>query len=353
MSEWVNFKALRESLDFGEVLRDYGVQLIVKGDQAVAFCPLPGHRERSKRKSKSFSVNWKRNIFQCFGCQAKGNVLDFTVLMEGGDPGNMEDFRSAALKLQRKYIKRSGEESSPAKSVKPSKVNEQAADEEPNMQRVINAPLDFALKHLDASHSYLTERGLTQATVEYFGVGYCSKGLMKGRIAIPLHSSRGELIGYAGRLVDDEAVSDDEPKYKLPGTRKKDGVLYEFRKSELLFNGHRFAAPLHDLVVVEGFFGAMWLHQCGYSNVVALMGASCSERQGELLVELIEPQGRIWVMPDGDDAGAKCAVNVMTAAAAYRFVRWVRLKPGVQPDNLSADDLSILLEEAPARTEGE
>jgi DNA primase len=342
MSEWVNFKELRESLDFGEVLRDYGVQVSVKGDQAVAFCPLPGHKERSKRKSKSFSVNWKRNIFQCFGCQAKGNVLDFAVLMEGGDPGNTEDFRRAALKLQRKYLK-DGNEASPAAEVKRAKTVREAAAESVNVQRVINAPLDFALRNLDATHPYLHERGLTPETVAYFGLGYCTKGLMKGRIAIPLHDSQGRLIGYAGRLVDDAAVSDEEPKYKLPGDRKKDDVVHEFRKSEFLFNGHRFTAPLHDLVVVEGFFGAMWLHQCGYSNVVALMGASCSERQGQLLTDLLTPDGRLWVIPDGDDAGQKCAASTLIAAASHRLVRWVRLEPGGQPDNLSAEMLAILL----------
>lgn len=342
MSEWVNFKALRESLDFGEVLRDYGVQLTVKGDQAVAFCPLPGHRERSKRKSKSFSVNWKRNIFQCFGCQAKGNVLDFAVLMEGGDPGNMDDFRSAALHLQRKYMTHAENESVPAKL---SKAQEEAPREEPIGRRVINAPLDFALKHLDPSHPYVTERGLTPETIKRFGLGYCGKGLMKGRIAIPLHDSEGRLIGYAGRLVDDDVVSDEEPKYKLPGSRKKDDVVYEFRKSEFLFNGHRLTAPLHNLIVVEGFFGAMWLHQCGHPNVVALMGASCSERQGELLVELLAPDGRLWVMPDGDDAGAKCAIGVMAAVAPHRFVRWAKLDDGLQPDKLTGEQLNDLFAE--------
>mgnify|MGYP002682816700 FL=1 len=86
MSPWVNFKRLRESLDFAQVLRDYDVAVTMKGDQAMGFCPLPDHKGRTDRKSKSFSVNLKKGIFQCFGCQAKGNVLDFVALMEGLDP---------------------------------------------------------------------------------------------------------------------------------------------------------------------------------------------------------------------------------------------------------------------------
>jgi len=66
---------------------------------------------------------------------------------------------------------------------------------------------------------------LTPATIAYFGVDYCAKGLMKGCIAIPLHDSEGRLIGYADHLVDDASISDEEPKYKLPGSRKKEDAV--------------------------------------------------------------------------------------------------------------------------------
>lgn len=49
------------------------------------------------------------------------------------------------------------------------------------------------LKSLDYDHGYLWNRGLTVASVKTFGVGYCSRGLMKGRIAVPIHNERGEL----------------------------------------------------------------------------------------------------------------------------------------------------------------
>ena len=39
---WVNYGALRERLDFREVLKTYGVKAAFKGSQATAFCPLPG-----------------------------------------------------------------------------------------------------------------------------------------------------------------------------------------------------------------------------------------------------------------------------------------------------------------------
>ena len=76
--------------------------------------------------------------------------------------------------------------------------------------------LNFELQGLDPSHAYLKERGFTTETIAYFGLGYCSRGLMQGRIAIPLHDEHGLLVGYAGRLVDDREIDEDNPKYRFP-----------------------------------------------------------------------------------------------------------------------------------------
>jgi len=117
----------------------------------------------------------------------------------------------------------------------------------------VNAPLDFTLKMLDAEHPYLKQRGLTSKTISDFGLGYCSRGMMQGRIVIPLHNLQGELIGYAGRLVDDSKVNDEQPKYRFPGSRERNGVRYEFQKSQFLFNSHQINGPIDDLIIVEGF----------------------------------------------------------------------------------------------------
>jgi len=53
--------------------------------------------------------------------------------MEGGDPGNMDDLRSAALKLQRKYLKNTTGEEPRERPERPSKVKEKAGDEEPDV----------------------------------------------------------------------------------------------------------------------------------------------------------------------------------------------------------------------------
>src|SRR5438067_554298 len=76
-----------------------------------------------------------------------------------------------------------------------------------------NKPLGFQLE-LDSSHSYLVERGLTPETIDEFGLGYCAKGVMAQRIAIPIHNLKDELVGYAGRWPGDPP--EGRPKYRMP-----------------------------------------------------------------------------------------------------------------------------------------
>jgi DNA primase len=118
--------------------------------------------------------------------------------------------------------------------------------------------------------------------------------------------------------------------------------LLEFRKSLLLYNAHRVKAPVDHLFVVEGFPAAWWLWQAQYRNVFALMGSDCSGAQAKLIVDLMKPDGKVWVMPDGDDAGFRCAQSVLERVSPHRFVRWVRLGAGEQPTDLSLDELITL-----------
>jgi DNA primase len=257
---WVDFKELRAKLRFSDVLKSYNVDLKVKGDRATGFCPLPGHN--GNRRSPSFSANLAKGVFQCFGCGAKGNVLDFASFMQGVDPTDSAAFRRVALDLQDRFgftmPRPAKPQEAPAQKAAESKTGVPPAQTAPEKKRIVNAPIDFELKKLDAGHPYLSGRGFIAPTIDRFGLGFCSRGLMAGRIAIALHDSTGKLIGYAGRIVDDTMIGQDHPKYRFPGERERDGVISEFRKSLFLYNGHRITAPVADLIVVEGFPSVWW-----------------------------------------------------------------------------------------------
>src|SRR5450756_183666 len=160
-TNWIDFKALRANLDFAQVLEHYKVEVKRKGDQHHGYCPLPNHN--GKRNSPSFSANLEKGIFQCFGCGAKGNILDFAALMENSDPKDGTALREVALKLQQRFCPEAVETPGKAektvarKSTPPKKA--EPKDERPV---IVNQPLDFELKGLDAKHPYLLKRGFSQ-----------------------------------------------------------------------------------------------------------------------------------------------------------------------------------------------
>jgi DNA primase len=391
---WLDFKQLRRDVPIADVLRHYSVDLKVTGAQGSGFCPLPTHdggRSAGRKRSPSFSVNLAKNIWQCFGCGASGNVLDLACRLEGLNPDDGQQVRKVALKLVR-ALGLNGDaddhqivEHKPDRAHRPPRqaerpqakwgrdrtqkpaapaTNEEGqALEKPALAEVvgvdhlkgdrserdstasrlvINGKLDFTLKQLDVEHPYMTERGLVPATIAAFGLGVASRGLMKHRLAIPIHDEAGDLIAYAGRIVDDTLIDEKTPKYLLPAPRERDGVRYEFRKSLVLYNLHRLKRPVDDLVVVEGYASVWSLHQSGYHNVVALMGSACSTEQLQLIVEATAPAGTVWLMPDGDDAGERCAHDLLVRLASHRTVRWLKLGTGEQPTDLDQNELDAI-----------
>jgi DNA primase len=317
---------------------------------------LPRHpKHDGKKRTPSFSAHLGKGLFNCFGCHASGNLLEFAVLMSGTDPNDSAALREVALELQDRLLVDGGNDDAD-QPARPSKrraneppdqpVDAAGAQQKPSEVStrpvVVNAPLDFTLKMLDVEHPYLKERRFTSETISHFGLGYCSRGLMQGRIAIPLHDTAGRLIGYAGRLVDDAAIDEDHPKYRFPSSRERDGKVYEFHKTLLVHNLHALTRPVDDLVVCEGFASVWWCWQCGVTDVVAVMGSSCSPEQGRLIANAVSLTGRVWVLPDADAAGEHCARSVFAAVGPHRAVRWAKLTVA-QPTDLSEKELQMLL----------
>jgi DNA primase len=192
------------------------------------------------------------------------------------------------------------------------------------------------LDKLDQSHPYLAERGLTPETVADFDVGYCAKGMMAERIAIPIRNAAGFIVAYAGRWPGEPAG--DTPKYKLP---------QGFRKSLEIFNIDRaIKEPAKKpLMIVEGFFDCMRLHQHGCCKVVALMGSTMSAAQEELIRKHTDSGSRIIIALDEDEAGVAGREDIACRLSKICFVKiQVFAKVGTQPEHLSAEEVQELLE---------
>ena len=252
--------------------------------------------------------------------QARGDVLDFVAVMEKCA------LREAALRLQQ-WFGLTAPVGAPGARLYPAAADMQNR-ELVRKEEGSNAPLRFALTGVEQNHPYLTQRGIDPATATEFGVGlYPGPGLMSGRIVIPIRNAHGQLIAYAGRASDGRP-----PKYKLPPG---------FRKALELFNLQRAAVTgSRSVILVEGYFDCMRVHQAGFPWVVALMGSSLSAAQESALLRHFD---RIVLMLDGDAAGRAASQSILVRLSGRCSVHVVRVADGSQPDQLSCSTIRRLL----------
>ena len=95
------------------------------------------------------------------------------------------------------------------------------------------------------------------------------------------------------------------------------------------------------MVVVEGFFDCMKVHQAGFRSVVALMGSVLYEPQRHALRERFR---HVILLLDGDATGRKASTVVAQKLRPQCSVRVVLLPDGVQPDQLPAKDIGKTLQ---------
>ena len=311
---WVIFRQVKTDVAIEQVLQRYAVRMRRIGGELRGPCPLPTHT--SRRSRDSFSVSISRNVWSCRSqscMQARGgdvggnNILDLVALMEGCS------VRDAALRLQ---------DWSGTLSPRAHTLTENTTTAAPN------APLRFTLQYIDQRHPYLTGRGLAAKTIDTFGVGfYQGSGFLRGRVVIPIHDEHGTLIAYAGRAIDGH-----EPKYRFPTG---------FRKSLVLFNLPRvLKTGVRTVIVVEGFFDALAVHQAGYPGVVALMGSTLSRPQANLLTTHFD---QMVLMLDGDEAGRQGAATIASTLAGRIDVVPIMVDVGKQPDQLTRAAIQRLL----------
>lgn len=341
---FVSFRAVKDAVTMRQLLERYGLLDSLKRRGADGLTgPCPIHRGTNPTQ---FRVSLSKNCWNCFGGCGGGNVLDFVAAMEAAD------LRKAALLVAEWF----GVDSQAEKPSRPGVVKQRKTPPErevtaatpptgiaePSMpsgegETGDNPPLRFAgLKDLDAGHPFLATHGFSREAMEELGVGYCRKGLMKERIAIPIHNARGELVAYAGRALDEcpRRGGASAERYRYP-----DG----FRREWELYNVHRaFRARKTNgwgVLVTEDFLDVFRLYEAGYENAVAFMGRRVSSRQHELLLGAAGRKSGLTLMME---EGAGLSDILLCLARDFA----VRLIPR-QPETLTVAEIRKLLEETP------
>jgi len=341
--QWIDFTSVREALDFPAVLQHYGIDQ--PSDQAQVKIACPFHED----KTPSCSINARKGIFKCFGCHTQGNVLEFVIFMEDGDPDSKEDMYAGAqtaisimgrspdefakqpdrrsARTAPETVKKGKPARNPSGGKKSSQAAKSDASEDVTSEPRQNKPFGRELE-LEHEHPFLIERGIKPEVAAKYGIGFCNVGIMKGRIAVPIHNLDGEVLAYAGRYADED-IPDGTDRYRFPK---------RFLKSLELYNLHR-AVELRKryLVIVEGYWSAIRLNEAGVP-AVALMGTSISPTQAEV----VRKAGfrHAILLLDGDKAGREAAPDAAFVLSQHVYVRTLELPEGAKPDTVSEDFLN-------------
>jgi hypothetical protein len=175
---FVDFAAVKARVKIEDVIPILG--LTMKGNQQLRGpCPV------CKGDPRALAINIDKQGFYCHARGKGGDVIALTAHVRSTSQ------REAALFLQDHF----GAETKPAP-----KAHQTAQD--------ALQPLDY----LETDHEVIELLGLSVAACEALGAGYAPKGVMTGRIAIPLRLSDGTLVGYFGIATNEDQV----PLLKFP-----------------------------------------------------------------------------------------------------------------------------------------
>jgi len=171
------------------------------------------------------------------------------------------------------------------------------------------------------------EATLVQAGLALRREGGDSRGVydrFRHRLMIPLVAPGGAVVGFGAR-----ALGDENPKYlNSPETPV-------YRKSAFLFGleqARRALTPEGELIVVEGYFDAIALHQVGIPQAVATSGTALTAEHAHAFGRLVS---RVALTFDGDSAGREATMRAIGILLGEGLeVRVVDLAPGEDPDTL-------------------
>jgi len=348
---------VRSRNDIVDVISSY-VNLKKKGSRYFGLCPF--HNE----KSASFCVSPDKQLYNCFGCGAGGNV--YTFVMEYENYSFPEAIKSLADRAGVKLpeVEQSAEDKKKADfNALLLEINKEAAKYFYYQLRTARGEIGY---------KYLTEkRQLSEDTVKKFGLGFSNKtsndlyqylkskgyrddvlkesGLVTidergcfdkfwNRVMFPIMDIHNRVIGFGGRV-----MGEGEPKYlNSPETRI-------FDKSRNLY-GMNIARTSRrpNIIVCEGYLDVIALHQAGFSNAVASLGTAFTSQHASLLKRYTN---EVLLTYDSDNAGIKAALRAIPILKeAGLSAKIIRMAPYKDPDefikNLGAEEFQKRIDEA-------
>ena len=244
-TSFLDFNELKSRVSIEQVLQLLGITLKQHNSQLRGCCPI--HKGTDQR---GFVVTPAKGLYYCFGGCGGGDMIKLVSKM-----------RQCDAKEAAQWIAE-GTGTVPQNPTVPRKGTV------PPEQKVGFHPLTY----LEASHESLAGLDVAASTFEAFGAGYAPKGILRGRLAIPIHSRDGVLLAYCGRTVKNES-----PMLLFPSG---------FDPHSTIFNTHRVAEG--ELYLVRDPLDVLKAFENGIENVVSFLTEGIAAQQLEQLASLMD-----------------------------------------------------------------
>lgn len=307
-----DIQTIKDRLRLSEVVSNY-VRLTRQGssDDYKACCPF--HHE----KTPSFLVHDDKGFFHCFGCGKSGNIFTFVMDMEHITfPEAIESLaKKAGVELKEETVQEKQKESK--KNVIQDIYN--------RITISYNQVLKSNMQGSQKAREYLEKRHISSETIDKFMLGYApenpnwlynflkkndysdeilyesgliykefkNQSFFVDRILFPVRDYHGNTIAFSGR--DLSGIS--KAKYKNSGSSpiysKKDNLFGFYESlSEIKKRG--------EMILCEGNFDVISLHQAGLCYACAPLGTSFTEEQAKLIKRYCK---KVYLLFDSDEAG--------------------------------------------------
>ncbi len=338
---------VRDAVDIVELAGSY-LSLRRQGKGFVGLCPW--HDD----SRPSLQINPERQTYRCWVCNDGGDVFKFLMRME------RLEFREALEHL----AERAG---IPMTRGRSGASGARKADFHKALNWAADRYRDYLQSSPDAraAREYLTTRGLTEDTIQRFGLGFApdswdwllkeasaagigtdilaATGMaverqdasghydrFRGRIIFPIRDPMSRCVAFGGRVLPD-AKSDPAKYINSPETPvfSKSSMLYGLESAREAMGKTRRA------VVVEGYTDCLAARQAGIDDVVAVLGTALGEKHAKLLRRYVD---RIVIVLDGDDAGRKRTDEILDVLLAEPIDLLIaRLPSGIDPCDFILD----------------
>jgi len=322
------------------------VKLKKRGKEFVGLSPF------KTEKTPSFTVNDEKEFYHCFSTSEHGNIFDFVMKTQNLRFGEAVKMLSNLAGMQ------------------PYTFSKQDEEREKKWQLYKSVYKNFSEFYINElfkneksikAKNYLKERGLSGTEVKNFNLGFVTEDLnyyekltkdfdeeiiketglfyfdekrkkyisrFRNRIIFPIKNISGNIIGFGGRIIDD---NNNLAKYiNSPETPffKKGSNLYNLDKARKLSN------KIEYVYLVEGYMDVIGLYKNGIENTVANLGTALTSKQIQILCQFYN---HIIICFDGDQSGYKAALraaeNIIDEMKPDKKISFLLLENNLDPDN--------------------